>query len=338
MRKYSQISAPMHFFLAFLFAASTSALQSYPSTVHEKRAHHPSLIQARRLEGHVTVPLKIGLKQRNIDNIAEYLVSVSDPQSPSFAQHWSPDKVADFFAPANETAVAVSAWLAEAGFAEDRIRMAHNKAWIHVDNTTVDEVEQLLGAEYHVYIHESGEEHVGKLRSRRDNSDPAHEVFASVRLVLPAGPHCAPHRNYHTHCAAEHKAQSFREAREDHTYIAAREQEQTNGGSYSPCRLRSGLHSGLHSGAVQYDLRPTGHGSKQLWCRYVGSAVFKNSVLKIFAVSQAPDTYLQSDLDVFFANYSPSLVGSSPLFVSIDGGEYSTSTRPGSCISFVKQA
>ncbi|KAJ8701661.1 hypothetical protein PTI98_000425 [Pleurotus ostreatus] len=33
-----------------------------------------------------------------------------------------------------------------------------------------------------------------------------------------------------------------------------------------------------------------------------------------------PNTYLQSDLDLFFENFSPSLVGSSPTFVSIDGG------------------
>lgn len=34
-----------------------------------------------------------------------------------------------------------------------------------------------------------------------------------------------------------------------------------------------------------------------------------------------PNTYLQSDLDLFFENFSPSLVGSSPTFVSIDGGQ-----------------
>jgi len=34
-------------------------------------------------------------------------------------------------------------------------------------------------------------------------------------------------------------------------------------------------------------------------------------------------TYLQSDLDAFFRNFSPSLVGQSPKLVSIDGGKAS---------------
>lgn len=37
-------------------------------------------------------------------------------------------------------------------------------------------------------------------------------------------------------------------------------------------------------------------------------------------VSYFSDTYLQSDLDIFFGNFSPSLVGTSPILVSIDGG------------------
>ncbi|KAJ7445217.1 subtilisin-like protein [Mycena galericulata] len=179
-----------HFFLAFLLATSTSALRVKPatsSTIHEKRADHPSLTHTRRLEGHVTVPLKIGLKQRNVDTLAEHLLSVSDPHSPSFAQHWSPEKVVEVFAPADETTTAVTAWLADAGFA-DRMRVAHNKAWIHLDNATVDEVEQLLGAEYNVYIHESGEEHAGKshyyLISCDSYSLPDH-IASHIEIITP---------------------------------------------------------------------------------------------------------------------------------------------------------
>lgn len=37
-------------------------------------------------------------------------------------------------------------------------------------------------------------------------------------------------------------------------------------------------------------------------------------------VEYTPQAYLQSDLNMFFANYSPALVGHSPIFDSIDGG------------------
>lgn len=153
-----------HLFLNFLLATAVTALRAThsPSTVvHEKRADHPSLTHSRRLEGHVTVPLKIGLKQENTGSIAEHLLAVSDPHSPSFGQHWSPEKVARVFAPADETREAVAAWLSDSGFG-DRMRFSNNKAWIHVDDATVDEVEGLLGTEYHVYTHDSGEEHAGE--------------------------------------------------------------------------------------------------------------------------------------------------------------------------------
>ncbi|KAJ7203774.1 peptidase S8/S53 domain-containing protein, partial [Mycena pura] len=50
---------------------------------------------------------------------------------------------------------------------------------------------------------------------------------------------------------------------------------------------------------------------------YIPKAIDKNSFGMVSGIS---NTFLQSDLDTFFANFSPSLVGKSPLFVSIDGG------------------
>jgi tripeptidyl-peptidase-1 len=68
------------------------------------------------------------------------------------------------FAPSNESRDAVTAWLAGAGFGAERLRVSHNKAWIHVENASIAEVEALLDTEYHVYAHESGEEHAGNFR------------------------------------------------------------------------------------------------------------------------------------------------------------------------------
>jgi len=40
----------------------------------------------------------------------------------------------------------------------------------------------------------------------------------------------------------------------------------------------------------------------------------------VLAVSYYANMYLQSDLDDFFRNFSPALVGKSPELISIDGG------------------
>ena len=40
-----------------------------------------------------------------------------------------------------------------------------------------------------------------------------------------------------------------------------------------------------------------------------------------------PQSYMQTDLNMFFANYSPPLVGRSPIFNSIDGGTLQTTNE-----------
>ena len=46
-------------------------------------------------------------------------------------------------------------------------------------------------------------------------------------------------------------------------------------------------------------------------------------------VEYTPQAYVPSDLDMFFTNYSPALVGMRPNLVSIDGGylQYDTKDR-----------
>ncbi|KAJ6489762.1 subtilisin-like protein [Mycena sanguinolenta] len=257
--------------LAFLLTKSVA------SVVHEKRADHPSLTYSRRLEGHVTVPLKIGLKQQNTQDLSEHLLTVSDPQSPSFGQHWSPEKVAHVFAPANETRDAVVGWLTDAGFDVDRLRVSYNKAWIHVENATVDEVEDLLDTEYHVYTHESGEEHA----ACDSYSLPAH-IAHHIDLITPT-----VQPNIKLTSRPSNRSGVLRKRSAPLLPVGC---DQT----FTPACIRS-----------LYNMT------------YVPKATDRNS---FGIVSNVPNTYLQSDLDTFFANFSPSLVGKSPLLVSIDGG------------------
>lgn len=116
----------MLFFSAFLvlLACLTTALaapsQSTEShVIHERRATNPGSdwILTRRLDPSniLPSPLRIGLKQSNLHHLEDLLLSISHPESPSYGQHWTPEEVADYFAPSEETVDAVRTWLGDNG-------------------------------------------------------------------------------------------------------------------------------------------------------------------------------------------------------------------------------
>lgn len=148
--------------VALLQAAGASPLlpRYGDFVVHEKRDRLPSIRPTRRLEGHVTVPLRIALKQQNLDFLPEYLMAVSNPTSASYGEHWSHERVVEHFTPVPDVHATVRAWLTDAGFDPSRLQSSHNKAWIEVQGATALEVEELLNTQYHIFEHD-GEEHVG---------------------------------------------------------------------------------------------------------------------------------------------------------------------------------
>lgn len=92
-----------------LVALATLAVVGYASpltsarsdhVVHERRSTPPPGWQARdRVDGHIKMPLRIGLKQRNLDMGSHYLDEVSNPRSSKYGQHWSADDVIKMFEP-----------------------------------------------------------------------------------------------------------------------------------------------------------------------------------------------------------------------------------------------
>lgn len=154
----------MRFFSVLV--ALASVVHAAPSStihhvVHERRAAEPlGWTLSRRLESHKVLPMRFGLTQSNMDRIEEMLMSVSHPDSPTYGQHFSAAKVVETFSPSSETIEAVTNWLTDSGISRDRLRLAPNNGWIHL-NATVAEVEELLKTEYHVYSHPSGDEQLG---------------------------------------------------------------------------------------------------------------------------------------------------------------------------------
>ncbi|KAH7907433.1 peptidase S8/S53 domain-containing protein [Hygrophoropsis aurantiaca] len=137
-----------------------------PGIIHEERSEIPSgWTRTRRHTPTAPIPLKIALVQPlNIETFGPYLYDISHPNSPNYSKHWTAEKVGENFASSNETIKAVRTWLVDSGVTPDRVKLSSSKGWLHVQNATVAEVEKLLCAEYHVYLHESGVEHIAAMK------------------------------------------------------------------------------------------------------------------------------------------------------------------------------
>ncbi|MCJ1312513.1 hypothetical protein MMC25_006187 [Agyrium rufum] len=143
-------------------AASGVLARAVPAThvVHEKRdlelgGSYSRLIKGERISGDVKLPMRIGLKQSNLEKGQDFLLDISHPDSPKYGQHWTQEEVIAMFAPSKDTVQAVTDWIVEAaGIVKERIHHSGNKAWLAFDATT-EEAERLVHAEYHQYEHQS---------------------------------------------------------------------------------------------------------------------------------------------------------------------------------------
>ena len=106
------------------------------------------------------LPMRIALTQGNLDQGYDHLMDVSHPESPNFGKHWSAKKVAETFAPSQESVDAVTEWLKSSGISPDRVSRSQSLGWLQFD-ATVQEAENLLKTEYHIHHHDTGKPHIG---------------------------------------------------------------------------------------------------------------------------------------------------------------------------------
>ncbi|KAG5633905.1 hypothetical protein H0H81_004466, partial [Sphagnurus paluster] len=147
--------------LAVLFPLySATPLSEHTSragyVVHEKRSVEPDWQLERRVAQDAPLAFRIGLKQRNLDQLPDLLLAVSDPASPSYGQHWTQEQIVSRFAPPETAVASVRAWLEAEGVEPKRIRRSFNQAWVEVRDATAGEVERLLDTQYHVYKRDGG--------------------------------------------------------------------------------------------------------------------------------------------------------------------------------------
>jgi subtilase family serine protease len=152
----------LSFFVSFLGVAFAVPSPRSDHVVHEFHETEPThWRKAGRLDSNKVLPMGFGLVQQNLHRLEEMLMSVSHPESPNYAQHFTPMEVINTFAPSEETISAVTSWLVDSGFSRDRLRLSASKGWIHL-NASTSEVENLLNTECHVYTHPSGDTQTGE--------------------------------------------------------------------------------------------------------------------------------------------------------------------------------
>ena len=161
-RSVQQLALTMRCTLLALGALLATVIAAPSSThvLHERRDLLPLGWERHdRLPSHNVLPMRIALKQSNLDKAEEYLMEVSHPKSPTYGQHWSAKKVAETFAPSQESFDAVTAWLKSSGIAPERLSKSQSMGWLTFD-ATVAEAENLLKTKFFLHKHITGKPHV----------------------------------------------------------------------------------------------------------------------------------------------------------------------------------
>ncbi|KAG8411214.1 hypothetical protein J3459_016525 [Metarhizium acridum] len=162
--------------------AGTIAVPTGSNTIHEKRDVSGGRWTKREAaDANTKVPVRIALKQKNLDQGMDYLLEVSDPSSAKYGQHYSKDQVAALFAPDESSINAVKSWLIKSGVSADKITFPQSKGWVEFQST-VGELESILKTKYHLYDHiQARNAHIGT-----DEYSLPNEISDLVDFITPA--------------------------------------------------------------------------------------------------------------------------------------------------------
>ena len=301
----------MHFlsFLTLGALAIGTLASPYGHVLHEKRSMLPrGWKRSEKLEAHELLPVSIALKQSNMDKLDDYLMKVSHPQSERFGKHWSAKKVAETFAPSKDTLRIVQEWLHSAGIDKERLEQSQSLGWLNFD-ATVAEVENLLKTEYYRYSHASGTSQLACNEYHLPAWVQKHVDFITPTVHFDArlGP-AEP---------AKEKKGSALKRRGVIPNVGSSIGRPGSGSLPKPGRTLDFIQSIISELSMcdQYIVPDC------LRALYLIPPVVTNLQTNPFGVVEySPQAYLQSDLNLFFANYSKNQVHKSPNLISIDGG------------------
>ncbi|XMA16888.1 hypothetical protein WAI453_009679 [Rhynchosporium graminicola] len=286
--------------------------------VHERRDRLPAhWVKSARIHEDSVIPMRIALTQNNLHKGDEFLMDVSDPESPNFGKHWSAKQVADMFAPSHKTISSVYGWLADYGVTSDRVKQSQSLNWIHA-NVTVGEAERLMNTKYYEFTHrESGQSHI----ACEEYSVPE-RVQQHVDFITPT-----------LHFDAKIEKSKKRRAMSANDIAIAKRQT-----SVSDHKIVPGI--GHSVGSPGDKSLPKFGGNIPFQAildqlEHCSTSIVPNCLRALYQfppnvpanpknsygiVEYTPQAYLPGDLDKFFANFSKSAIGQRPILASIDGG------------------
>ena len=140
--------------------ANALAAPSPRHALHERRnGLPPGWSRKNRMSSEEKLPMRIALTQSNLDKGEQFLLDVSHPDSSNYGRHWSAKKIAETFAPSQDSVDAVKDWLTTSGISGDRISQTDSFGWLKFD-ATVGEAEGLLKTEFYRHEHDTGKPHI----------------------------------------------------------------------------------------------------------------------------------------------------------------------------------
>lgn len=281
------------------------------SIEHEQRSAKTPWAKATRFPRSHLLPLRIGLTQRNLDRAEEFLVAVSDPGSPSYGKHWTREEVIETFAPDKKAVEEVLGWLEDEGIDRSRTKVSRGRGWVEAEVTGGD-VERLLGTEYHVYKRD------GRSQVACERYLVPERVSRYVDIILPSvhfdQPLGDPHGIRSPLENEKASAQKRALAKEPHPEAVAR----SGAGTLDSLPLKGRAAPNILSQLTSCDTAITPACLRALYAMPPGTLHSPNNSLGV--VQYTPQAYLQTDLDLFFSEFQPALVGRGPEVHLLAGG------------------
>ncbi|KAI9743631.1 MAG: polynucleotide 3'-phosphatase [Claussenomyces sp. TS43310] len=261
---------------------------------HEKRdAASPQWAKRTRAPRDMSLPVRIGFVQSNVELGHDRLMEISNPNSEKYGQHMSAKEVSEMFRPSSESIGAVREWLHDSGIESHRHSVSVGRGWLKFV-ATVEELESLLHTEYHTYQHPTtGEEHIGC----REYHVPR-EVHGHIDFITPA---VSPYKIESKRSKNEKRAKSYSPPR----------------AAIEPIIKPAGNTMGT-LGEVPCYTAVTPECLRSMYDIPMGTLNHTGNEIGIF---ENGDFYDQQDLDLTFQALAPYVPnGSHPTLHGIDGG------------------
>lgn len=138
---------------AALLSVATARIAPSDHIKHELRDEHFNnhWMKKSRIEEDISVPVRVGLTQSNLDEGQALLMNISHPDSEHYGKHLSASEVNEMFAPSNDSIDMVTKWL-QSALSDRVINLSRSRQWLEL-NATIAELENLLHTDYHEYKH-----------------------------------------------------------------------------------------------------------------------------------------------------------------------------------------